>query len=483
MYIGIDLGTSGLKAIVIDKNGVLLASESVPLRVSSAQDLWSEQNPQHWWTALNKAMLKLNEQCDLSQVVAIGLAGQMHGATLLDKDGEVIRPCMLWNDGRSAQECRELEEMVPRSRAIKGNMIMAGFTAPKVLWVKRNEPENFARIDKVLLPKDYLRYRMTGNFATDVSDAAGTMWLDVANRLWSDEMLNATGLTQAHMPLLHEGCEVTGILNNELANDRGLPCVPIVAGAGDNAAGAIGVGIVEQGQAMLSLGTSGVYFSVSDRFNADPAHALHAFCHAIPNKWHTMSVMLSAASCLSWFAKMADCTDVQEMIDEAAHAEHADSLLFLPYLSGERTPHNDANAKGVFFGMTPTTTRGQMAQAILEGVGFALADGLDILHQASEVPKEISLIGGGARSVYWRQILADIFGLPVCYRKGGDVGPALGAARLAQIAMQPERLLDELCPTPEKVATYHPQPEKHQRYMAKRRKFSELYRRLQGFTA
>ncbi|MCL9780008.1 xylulokinase [Vibrio sp. S4M6] len=482
MYIGIDLGTSGLKAIVLDGRGVIVASQTEPLRVSRPKELWSEQNPQHWWSALNKAMLSLKEQVDLSNVVAIGLSGQMHGATLIDADGEVIRPCILWNDGRSAQECLELEEMVPGCREITGNMVMPGFTAPKVLWIKRYEPGNFARIDKVLLPKDYLRFRMSGDFATDVSDAAGTSWLNVATRCWSEEMLSATGLTIDQMPTLYEGTEVTGVLNNDVASEWGMPCVPIVAGAGDNAAGAIGVGIIEQGQAMLSLGTSGVYFSVSDSFTSDPENALHSFCHAIPDKWHTMSVMLSAASCLSWFTKTAQFLDVKDMIEEAEQCETAGSLLFLPYLTGERTPHNDPEAKGVFFGLTPETTRGQMALAILEGVGFALADGMDVLHSASGRPNDISLIGGGARSVFWRQMLADIFGLPVSYRAGGDVGPALGAARLAHAGVKPDVDIAVICPPTSLVQTYQPNQDKHPYYTLRREKFSELYTRLKGFT-
>ncbi|CAH0536429.1 xylulokinase [Vibrio marisflavi] len=482
MYIGIDLGTSGIKAIVLDESGIIVASKTEPLRVYRPKDLWSEQNPEHWWTALNKAVLGLKEQVDLSNIISIGLSGQMHGATLIDANGEVIRPCILWNDGRSAQECLEIEEMVPNCRDITGNMVMSGFTAPKLLWVKRNEPENFARIDKVLLPKDYLRFRMSGDFATDMSDAAGTSWLDVKNRCWSDKMLSATGLTQRHMPQLYEGTEVTGLLSNELANKWGMPCVPIVAGAGDNAAGAIGVGIVEQGQAMLSLGTSGVYFSVTDTFTSDPENALHSFCHAIPNKWHTMSVMLSAASCLAWFAKTAEFADVKEMIEEAEKAQSSESILFLPYLSGERTPHNDPQAKGAFFGLTPATTREQMALAILEGVGFALADCMDVLHEASGFPNDISLIGGGARSVFWRQMLADIFGIAVSYRVGGDVGPALGAARLAHVGVKPEKDISSICPITSLVQTYQPVPDKHNQYMFKRRKFNELYSRLKGFS-
>lgn len=348
MYIGIDLGTSGVKVILLDDNDVIIASQTEALTVSRPKDLWSEQNAQDWWEATNTAILKLQQQSDLTKVKAIGLSGQMHGATLLDKEGELLRPAILWNDGRCFEECLQLETLVPNSRDITGNIMMPGFTAPKLKWVANYEPEIFSKIDKVLLPKDYLRYKMSGDFASDMSDSAGTMWLDVAKRDWCDELLEATGLTRDHMPTLYEGCEVTGMLSNELAQRWNMPCVPIVAGAGDNAAGAVGVGIIEPGQAMLSLGTSGVYFAVSDGFLSNPESALHSFCHALPNTWHSMSVILSAASCLDWVAKLTGQADVGVMLEDVqANADVDSKVIFLPYLSGERTPHNDPNAKGV----------------------------------------------------------------------------------------------------------------------------------------
>ncbi|PSW10280.1 xylulokinase [Photobacterium rosenbergii] len=485
MFIGIDLGTSGVKAIVLDESGKILASKTVALTVSRPKPLWSEQNPAHWWQATCEAIDGLSAQQDLSKVKAIGLAGQMHGATLLDKNGEILRPAILWNDGRCQQECEQLEASVPNSRNITGNLMMPGFTAPKLLWVKHNEPELFDRVDKVLLPKDYLRYKLTGDFASDMSDAAGTMWLDVSGRNWSREMLTATGLSLEHMPKLYEGTEVTGTLSPEVAERWGMSDVAVVAGAGDNAAGAVGVGVVKPGQAMVSLGTSGVYFAVCDHFGSAPESALHSFCHAIPNTWHTMSVTLSAASCLAWYADMAGYSSVQTMIDdvEANDLSLQDSqVLFLPYLSGERTPHNDPNAKGVFFGMTPATTRAEIAHAVLEGVGFALADGVDVLHDASGVPDEITLIGGGARSPYWRQMLTDIFGYQVTYREGGEVGPALGAARLAHLGLKPNANLEDICPVPDIVQFHLPHGEKTEDYAKKRKAFKELYLRLKGFS-
>ncbi|MGF1756467.1 xylulokinase [Photobacterium sagamiensis] len=481
MFVGIDLGTSGVKAIVLDESGIILGAKTIPLKVSRPHDLWSEQKPEDWWEATCQAIKGLKEETDLSNVKAVGLSGQMHGATLLDKDGNVLRPAILWNDGRSHKECKELEELVPNSRNITGNLMMPGFTAPKLLWIKNNEPEIFEQIDKVLLPKDYLRYKMTGDFASDMSDSAGTMWLDVARRDWSDELLEATGLSIENMPELFEGTQVTGILTPEIACEWDMPCVPVVAGAGDNAAGAIGVGIVRPGQAMLSLGTSGVYFAVSDTFTKDPESALHSFCHAIPNTWHTMSVVLSAASCLAWYSDLSGYESVKDMIADVEKNERETSVMFLPYMSGERTPHNDPNAKGVFFGMAPDTTRADMAKAILEGVGFAFADCLDVLHDASSIPDDISLIGGGARSVYWRQMLADIFGMSVSYRAGGDVGPALGAARLAHIGIAENPVLKDICPVPGLVQSYQPNQERHNLYRKKREVFKDLYQRLKGF--
>lgn len=447
MYIGIDLGTSGVKVILLDESGALRATHSEPLTVSRPHPLWSEQDPESWWQATDKAMQALGTQHSLREVKALGIAGQMHGATLLDKHQRVLRPAILWNDGRCAEECQLLEASVADSRSITGNLMMPGFTAPKLLWVQRHEPDVFEQVDKVLLPKDYLRLRMTGEFAGDMSDAAGTMWLDVGKRDWSDKMLAACGLTRQNMPALFEGSEVTGQLTAEIASRWNMPAVPVVAGGGDNAAGAVGVGIADAGQAMLSLGTSGVYFAVSDGFLSNPESAVHSFCHALPKRWHLMSVMLSAASCLDWAAKLTGLGSVPALIEAAKQANSdAGTVWFLPYLSGERTPHNNPNAKGVFFGMTHQHGPAELAQAVLEGVGYALADGMDVVHNCGLQPKSITLIGGGARSGYWRQMLADISGQTLDYRTGGDVGPALGAARLAQIALAPNRPLQDFLP-------------------------------------
>lgn len=337
----------------------------------------------------------------------------------------------------------------------------------------------FFAVAKVLLPKDYLRFRMTGDFASDMSDAAGTMWLDVAKRDWSEAMLDACQLTRDHMPALFEGSEITGALQPSVAERWNMPAVPVVAGGGDNAAGAVGVGMVEAGQAMLSLGTSGVYFAVSDGYRSNHGSAVHSFCHALPGKWHLMSVMLSAASCLDWAAKLTGMADVPALIAAAQQADdNAGAVWFLPYLSGERTPHNNPEAKGVFFGLTHQHGPAELARAVLEGVGYALADGMDVVHDCGLTPSSITLIGGGARSSYWRQMLSDISGLQLDYRTGGDVGPALGAARLAQIALNRDKPLPQLLPQLSLEQQHRPDAKNHARYAERRDVFRKIYRQL-----
>lgn len=476
MYLGIDLGTSAVKVIVIDDKGQLLAQKSAPLSVQNPQPLFSEQDPHQWWQATDQAVKALQNEVDLAAVAGIGLSGQMHGATLLDKDGEVLRPAILWNDGRSAEQCLQLEAEVPDSRTRTGNLMMPGFTAPKLLWVLQHEPEIFKQVKRVLLPKDYLRYKMTGQFASDMSDAAGTMWLNLKNRDWDDTLLAATGLTREQMPRLYEGPEITGTLHKDIAQAWGMKPVPVVAGGGDNAAGALGVGITKPGQAMLSLGTSGVYFAVTDGVYGNPEAALHSFCHALPERWHLMSVILSAASCLDWVAKITNYADVTTMLSELEQSlpiQH--HVIFLPYLSGERTPHNDPNAMGVFFGLTHQSDRLSLVQAVLEGVSFAMADGIQAMHESGYQSDEITLIGGGAKSPYWRQLLADVLNLPLTYRAGGDIGPALGAARLAMLGCNPESSIEACCPKPELLATYTPDLRRHQQLQKRRETFKALY--------
>lgn len=438
MYLGIDLGTSGVKLLLVDETDSIRAEASAPLDVQRPQPLWSEQDPEAWWAALEAAIAELRRDHPqaLAAVRGIGLSGQMHGAVLLDKDERVLRPAILWNDGRSGAECAELEALVPQSRQITGNLAMPGFTAPKLLWVRKHEPAIFAQIARVLLPKDYLRLRLTGEAISDLSDSAGTLWLDVAARDWSDAMLAATGLSRAAMPTLVEGSSVGGVLQPDIAEVLGLPAgIPVAGGAGDNAAGAIGIGCIAPGNGFISLGTSGVLFTATEGFAPNPAQAVHSFCHAVPGRWHQMAVMLSAAASLTWVARVTGAASEAALIAEIEAETHGPGReLFLPYLSGERTPHNNPHATGMFANLTHETRRSDLGRAVLEGVGFAFADGLAALRAAGTDVQSLSVIGGGARSRLWGEILASILDLPLTYPKGADFGPAFGAARLARLA-------------------------------------------------
>jgi len=477
MYIGIDLGTSGVKAVLLDENNQVLASHTEQLTVSRPHPLWSEQDPEAWWQATDKVMLALAAQRSLRQVRAIGLSGQMHGAVLLGRQQQILRPAILWNDGRSARACQELEECVPDARSITGNLMMPGFTAPKLLWVKEHEADIYRQIARVLLPKDYLRWRMTGEFASDMSDAAGTMWLDVARRDWSDRLLGACGLSREQMPTLFEGNQVTGQVAATLCQRWSLPAgLAVVAGGGDNAAGAIGAGIWQPGQAMLSLGTSGVYFAVSERFLSNPERAVHSFCHALPDSWHLMSVMLSAAACLDWATRLTGQPSVAALLALAEKARLSDrSPCFLPHLSGERTPYNNPAATGVFWGFTHQHGPEDLAMAVLEGVSLGLLEGMEALHASGIRPSAITLIGGGARSAFWRQLLADISGEAMDYRTGGDVGPALGAARLARMSCYPGVSPAELLPELPLEAHYTPRAGQLDFYRQRQALFKQLY--------
>ena len=439
MFLGLDIGTSGVKAVVLSESGLLLAEGHAPFSVSRPRPLWSEQNPDDWVAATHAAVLSLPADVR-AKVQGVGLAGQMHGATLLGADDRPLRPAILWNDGRSFAECAGLEAAVPDSRTITGNIAMPGFTAPKLAWVRAHEPEVFAAVRTVLLPKDYVRLCLTGEKASDMSDSAGTLWLDGARRDWSDAMLASCALTRDHMPRLYEGCAVTGTLLPTIAAewgiDQGKGRVPVIAGGGDNAAGAIGVGVVRDGDAFLSLGTSGVIFAATEAFRPNSDSAVHAFCHALPNLWHQMSVHLSAASCVDWAVSACGFADVPAFFAaaEGVGAREA-GPLFLPYLSGERTPHNDPHIRAAWLNMGNETGAAELAQAVLEGVAFAHADGLNALRAAGSSIPALRVIGGGARSAYWGKILASVLETPLHYSGGGEVGPALGAARLAQIGV------------------------------------------------
>jgi len=448
MFLGIDIGTSGVKAVVIAADGHVIGQGTAALTVSRLQPLWSEQDPEDWWRATQAAVLAIDPAVRRS-VRGVGLAGQMHGATLLGADDRPLRPAILWNDGRSHAECVELEAKVPDLHAIAGNLAMPGFTAPKLLWVRRHEPEVFAATRTVLLPKDYIRLRMTGEKASDMSDSAGTLWLDVAGRRWSETLLETTGLGLSHMPRLVEGSAIGGTLSAGIAESWGMARVAVAGGAGDNAAGAVGVGVVSDGDALLSLGTSGVIFVATDAYRANPAGAVHAFCHSLPGLWHQMSVHLSAASCIDWVARITGAPGAAELFARAEETgPGAGNEIFLPYLSGERTPHNDALVRGAFLQLDNDTDAGRLSEAVLEGVAFALADGLDALRDAGTTVTQLSVIGGGARSRYWGRILSAAMETPLAYLRGGEVGPALGAARLAQLAVDGGHPSDVCVPPP-----------------------------------
>ena len=482
MQLGIDLGTSSVKAVVTDVSGSsetatheVVAEATVPLAISRPGPRMSEQTPEHWWLALEGVMGQLRPH--LPRVDAIGLSGQMHGAVLLGEGDEVLRPAILWNDGRADTECEWMEEHTEvRSRT--GNRAMPGFTAPKLIWVRRHEPALFAATRKVLLPKDWLRHRLTGEFASEMSDASGTLWLDVSKRAWSDEMLAATELGATHMPRLVEGSEVSGTLRPALAKAWGMREVPVVGGAGDQAAGAVGVGAIVPGASFVSLGTSGVYFAPDTIYRPNPDGGVHAFCHALPGLWHQMSVILSAASALTWATALTHADSEAALIAEIeASGVEPGALFFLPYLSGERTPHNDANALGAFVGLSHETDRAQLGQAVLEGVAFALADGQRALTDAGASLGEVSVIGGGAQSLFWGKTLAAALGRPLTYRRDAAVGPALGAARLAAIATT-DRDAKDICPPAPIEAVVEPDPEAVDRARERLAVFRNLYQDL-----
>ena len=480
MFLGIDLGTSSVKVVLIDEEQNLIASTSSLLTVSRPHPHWSEQDPLDWWQATQSAVQELRSQNReaLSQTEAIGLSGQMHGATLLDSRNALLRPAILWNDGRSHQQCQTIQEREPNATKITGNLIMPGFTAPKLVWVKENEPAIFDRIDKILLPKDYLRFCMTGEYATDMSDASGTSWLNVGERQWSDEMLAATEVSRKQMPALFEGPEITGTVLPQIAKSWGISeKAVVVAGGGDNAASAISMNVIEPGSAFLSLGTSGVYFVSNNRFLPNPEKAVHAYCHCLPNLWHEMSVHLSCASCLNWAAKLFNLDGVLSLLEQTAHYPHRHTPLFLPYLSGERTPHNNPHARGVFFGLSQDSGPESLTQAILEGVAFAFALGQQAMVEAGVGIDEVTVIGGGSQSLYWGKILASVLQRPLIYREQAEAGGALGAARLAwlsQHTVEPQKAFKK--PAIRRIV--EPDEQKVAEFEEKLKQFIQLYDRV-----
>jgi xylulokinase len=433
MYVGLDLGTSGLKGCLIGEDQAVLAEATAPLSVSRPHDGWSEQNPADWLAAAEAVLDALAAQQPLEGVRGIGLSGQMHGATLLDAADEVIRPCILWNDTRAWEEAAELDGD-PMFRRLTGNIVFPGFTAPKLAWVKRHEPAAFARVARVLLPKDYLRLWLTGEHVAEMSDAAGTSWLDTGRRAWDEGLLAATDLGIEHMPRLVEGSEVSGGLRPALAARWGLPPgVPIAGGGGDNAASGVGAGVVRAGQAFVSLGTSGVLFAATRGYHPDAATAVHTFCHALPGTWHQMGVILAATDALNWFARLVG-TDAQHLTGGLGALQPPGHTLFLPYLGGERTPLNDARIRGAFIGLEHATDVAAATRAVLEGVIFALRDCRDALAATGTRFDTLLALGGGSRSDYWLSAIATALGTSVSVPVAGDFGGAFGAARLGLMA-------------------------------------------------
>lgn len=446
-FIGVDIGTTSVKIVAIDETGEIIKSISKNYPIFFPKPLWSEQHPEDWWNQSIEGLKELLAAIDKTKVRAISFSGQMHGLVVLDEYDQVIRPAILWNDQRTEKECSYLNDEIGREKiaAWTGNMALAGFTAPKILWLRENEAENYKKIDKIMLPKDYLVYRMTGHFVTDMSDASGTLILDVKNRRWSDEMCEILGIRKNQLPELHESFEAIGSIREEIAESLGLDSsVKIVIGGGDQAVAAIGGGIVGLSSCSVSLGTSGVVFANTEQYLMDKDNRLHSFCNA-NGKYHVMGVTLSAAASLKWWVENVNNTsDYDGLLDEIAESQIEENIYFLPYLMGERTPHNDSNARGTFIGMDMSTNRCSMTRAVLEGVGFSLRDSFEIMKDMGMRINEVTINGGGAKNSLWCQMIADILNVKVI-KVNSDDGPAYGAAILASVGDGLFDNLDEAC--------------------------------------
>jgi len=445
--LGLDIGTSGARCIALDEDGKLVAEATAEYPIYSPHPGWSEQRPEDWWRASREVIAKVAAQVG-RDIAAIGLTGQMHGAVFLDNRDEVIRPALLWNDQRTAAQAEAITRRVGAHRLteIAGNPALTGFQAPKILWLRDDEPEAYERVACVLLPKDYVRLRLTGDRATDASDASGTLLLDLKERTWSGEILDALEIPAGWLPRVFEGPDRTGQVRQDVSTELGLPHqLPVAAGGGDNAAAAVGNGIIRDGLASCSIGTSGVLFAHSDTLAPDPSGRLHAFCHAVPGRYHSMGVTLSAGGALRWWRDLVGTAGYDELTELASQAQPgAEGLLFLPYLTGERTPHLDPNARGAFFGLTSRHNLGHLTRAVMEGVAFSLRDSLEIMVALGTNPSQIRATGGGARSLFWRRLLADVFGRPIV-RTMSEEGPASGAALLAGVTAGVFENVEEAC--------------------------------------
>ncbi len=475
-FLGIDLGTSGLKVVLMDHDQQILGSSNQYLEVSRPSAGWSEQNPAEWIRATELAIGDLQDQFprQVSAVAGISLSGQMHGATLLDSNDKVLRPCILWNDTRSYKEASTLDQNAD-FRNISGNIVFPGFTAPKLVWMKANEPEIFKRINKVLLPKDYLRLWLTGDYVSEMSDSAGTSWLDTRHRKWSDTLLAASDMKRSQMPDLVEGTEISGQLRQELVARWGMNNSPVVAGgAGDNAASACGMGVVDAGSAFVSLGTSGVLFAANDAYLPKPESAVHTFCHALPGTWHQMGVILSATDSLNWYARLCEKPAEELAAALSGSLKTPSGVTFLPYLSGERTPHNDASIRGVFAGLKQDSNQSVLTQAVMEGVCFAIRDNLNALRSTGTDIPDVIAVGGGSKSEYWLSLLATVLEMPVLCPEEGDIGAAFGAARLAMIAATGSNPL-EICKQPGISRTVEPDSHWVDAYSQSYARYRSLY--------
>ena len=484
LFIGIDLGTSAVKLSLVDEKGTIVKEVSREYPLYFPQPGWSEQEPADWWKACLYGIKELLAGVDASAVAGIGCGGQMHGLVVLDENDDVIRRAILWNDGRTQEEVDYLNNEIGKARLseLTANIAFAGFTAPKILWMRKNEPENFARIKKIMLPKDYINYRLTGVHCCDYSDASGMLLLDVQHKRWSKEMLEICGVSEAQMPKLFESFEVVGTLNPEVAEFLGLsPDVKVVAGAGDNAAAAVGTGVVGNGGCNISLGTSGTLFISSDKFGVDPNNALHAFAHA-DGEWHLMGCMLSAASCNKWFCdeilKTNDYAAEQTLITESMLGRN--HVFFLPYLMGERSPINDVNARGTFTGMTMDSTRADLVQAVLEGVAFAIRDSFEVAKSLGiEIPRSW-VCGGGAKSPLWRKIFANVLGIPLDMVQT-EQGPGYGGAMLAMVGCGVYPSVEAAAGALVKLAsTTEPDPALTARYEEQYQKYRKIYPALKS---
>ena len=477
LYIGVDLGTSAVKLLMMDENGNIqkIVSKEYPLYFPHPG--WSEQNPQDWFARSMEGIKELTSECDKSQVAGISFGGQMHGLVVLDKEDQVIRPAILWNDGRTGKQTDYLNQVIGKDKLSEytANIAFAGFTAPKILWMKENEPENYEKIAKIMLPKDYLAYRLSGSFCTDVSDASGMLLMDVKNRCWSKEMLDICGLEQEQLPKLYESYEVVGTLKPEVAKELGFSeNVKVIAGAGDNAAAAVGTGTVGDGRCNISLGTSGTIFISSEKFGADEHNALHSFAHA-DGHYHLMGCMLSAASCNKWWNE--EILGTSDYVKEQAAIKKLgeNRVFYLPYLMGERSPHNNPNARAMFLGMSMDTTRADMTQAVLEGVAFGLRDSLEVARSLGICIDRTKICGGGAKSPLWRKIIANVMNLKVDVIESEE-GPALGGAMLAAVGCGEYPDVETIAKKIVKVVdTIEPEPELVAKYEEKYQKFRTIY--------